>query len=98
MKKIGIRIREIRNILKKSQQELADELNITKQAISNVENGKCSPSISLLGKLNIDYHVNLNYLFSGIGNVFIASDESEDNLKKALLEEVEKFLNARGIK
>ena len=41
MNKIGLRIREIRRLLNKSQQELADELNITKQAISNVENGKC---------------------------------------------------------
>ena len=98
MNKIGLRIREIRRLLNKSQQELADELNITKQAISNVENGKCSPSITLLGKLNIDYHVNLNYLFSGIGEVFVVCKESENNLKKALLEEVEKFLNSRGIK
>ena len=94
---IGLRLKKIRKILNKSQQALADETSLTKQAISNIENGKSAPGLGLLSKLLVDYNVNLNYLICGIGNVLNIEPESTKSLKDSILSEVENFLSERGI-
>ena len=97
MKNIGSRIKKVRQLLKKSQQELADELKVTKQAISNVETDKCAPSITLLSKLLLDYNINLNYLIGAKGSVYINDDKSSKTIRASILKEVEKMLSDRGI-
>ena len=93
----GLRIKKVRQLLNKSQQELADELNITKQAISNIETGKSCAGLNLLSKLLIDYGVNLNYIIGGIGNIFLQDENTANSLKQSILNEVEKMLTERGI-
>ena len=97
MEHIGTRIKNIRKLLNKSQEELAKELNVTKQAISNIENSKSSPSIGLLSKLLIDYDINLNYIISGMGDIFISKEKTYQNLRQSLIKEVELFLDTKGI-
>lgn len=97
MKEIGNRIKKIRKILNKSQTELAQELGLTKQAISNIEHSKSLPSISFLSKLLIDYGININYIISSVGEVFIDKEKNYKSLKESILNEVETFLNSRGI-
>ena len=96
----GLRIKKVRQLLNLSQQELADKLSITKQAISNIETGKSSAGLNLLSKLLIDYNVNLNYVIGGVGDIFLADGNSEFNnsVKNSILKEVEKMLDERGIK
>jgi len=98
MNYIGLRFKEIRKLLAKSQEALANDLSVTKQAISNIENSKSSPSISILCKLQVDFNVNLNYLIAGFGNVFVDDVDNNSSLKKTILEEVENMLNSRGVK
>jgi len=97
MDNTGLRIKKIRQLLKKSQQELANELGVTKQAISNIENNKCAPGLNLLSKLLIDYNVNCNFIIAGVGSVFINDKESNKSLRLSILNEVEQMLDARGI-
>ncbi len=97
MEKIGQRIRTVRKILNKSQKAFADELSISKQAVSNIENSKSLPSIPILSKLLIDFNVNINYILSGDGEMFLNSDIKEISLKDSILHEVEKYLDNRGI-
>ncbi len=97
MKHIGSRIKHIRKILNKSQEELACELSLTKQAISNIETSKSLPSMALLSKLLIDYDINLNYIVSGIGDIFISKEKTYKSLRNSLIKEVEEFLDSRGI-
>ena len=97
MSNTGARIKKIRLMLKKSQQNLADELNVTKQAISNIETGKCSPSPQLLSKLLIDYGVNINFIIGEVGSVFIEDEKCTQSLKNQILKEVENMLIERGI-
>ena len=97
MEKIGFRFKTIRKILNKSQEQLASDLNVSKQAISNIENSKSLPSIALLSKLLIDYNVNINFLLSGSGDTFINSNNSETSIKDSIIQEVEKYLETRGI-
>lgn len=98
MEHIGIRIKNIRKLLNKSQEQLAAELNLTKQAISNIETSKSLPSMALLSKLLIDYDVNLNYVVSGMGDIFLSNEKSYKTLRNSLIKEVEQFLDSRGIK
>ena len=94
---VASRIKKVRQLLNKSQQELANELNITKQAISNIETGKCAAGLNLLSKLLIDYGVNLNYIIGGKGSVFLTDEKTSASLKSAILNEVENMLIERGI-
>ena len=96
MKNLGNRIRILRKQLDKSQEEFAQELGITKQAISNIENSKSAPSPLVLYRLHNNLHVNLNYIIAGTGDVFVGTEKKED-LKKALMKEFEQILKARGI-
>ena len=97
MEQIGKRIKNVRKLLNKSQEELAKELNVTKQAISNIENSKSAPSISLLSKLLIDYDININYILSGLGDVFVTKEKTYQSLRQSLIKEVELFLDTKGL-
>lgn len=94
---VGSRFKKIRKILNLSQEELAKNLNITKQAISNIENSKSMPSIVSMSKLATKYNINLNYLIADSGEIYISKDENYKSLRNTLLEEVDEFLKARGI-
>ncbi|MBQ8847474.1 MAG: helix-turn-helix transcriptional regulator [Candidatus Gastranaerophilales bacterium] len=97
MENIGLRIKNIRKLLNKSQEELASEVSLTKQAISNIETAKSAPGINLLSKLLLDYNVNLNYIIGGMGDIFITKDKTYESLRASLIKEVELFLDNRGI-
>ncbi len=56
------RINELRNAFGWSQVELAKKLNITKQTVSNWENDNIQPSIEMLVRLSVIFHVSTDYL------------------------------------
>lgn len=97
MNEIGKRLRSVRNLLNKSQEELAQDLELTKQAVSNMETGKSAPSIATLNKLSIDYDINLNYVVSGIGDILISKQKNMQALRQTILNDVKKMLDSKGI-
>lgn len=97
MENIGLRLKQVRKLLNKSQEEIANELGLTKQAISNIEHSKSSPNIAFLHKLLIDYGVNINFIISGQGSILIKDEKANQTLRKTILKEVEDLLSARGI-
>lgn len=97
MKNLGLRLKKIRKQVGCSQDEFAQKLGITKQAISNIENSKSTPSVNVLSKLALDYNVNLNYLIIGKGSVYSLDDNSAISIKKSILKEVEHMLKEKGI-
>ena len=95
---VGSRFKYVRKMLNMSQEMLANILDITKQAVSNIENSKSMPSIQIMSKLAIKYSINLNYLVAGIGDMYInTNNENYKNLRQTLLDEVDNYLKARGI-
>lgn len=62
---LGQRIRKRRQILKVTQQELAQALGMTPQHISAIEQDKGAPSLTLLPKLADELGVSIDYLLSG---------------------------------
>jgi len=62
---LGKRIKQRRQILKITQQELAQALGLTPQHISAIEQDKRTPSIACLAKLAEELGVSIDYLVSG---------------------------------
>jgi len=62
---LGERIKQKRQALKITQQELAQRLGMTPQHISAIEQDKWAPSITLLPKLAEELGVSIDYLLTG---------------------------------
>lgn len=64
-KKVGERIKELRNKMGLTQAELAERSGFTPQTVSNWEGGTREPDIDTLVKLSSLFSVSLDYLISG---------------------------------
>jgi transcriptional regulator with XRE-family HTH domain len=62
---LGERIKERRQALKITQQQLAQALGMTPQHISAIEQEKWAPSVTLLRKLAEELGASIDYLVSG---------------------------------
>lgn len=69
----GIRIQELRMAQGKTQEELAEKLNISRETLSRMERGSQSCSIDRLIELSVTFHVSTDYLLTGK-----SSDKSHD--------------------
>jgi len=59
---LGSRIKELREVRHFSQVELADVLHVSKQSISNWENGNILPSVEMVIKIAEFFSVSTDYL------------------------------------
>jgi transcriptional regulator with XRE-family HTH domain len=59
---IGESIRLIRQIAQLTQQEMADRLNITSNYLSLVENGKSTPGLQLLKRIEENFDVPASFV------------------------------------
>lgn len=96
MNNLHSRIKILRKQLGFSQEEFASKLGITKQAISNIETGKSSPSPLILFKMHQEMDINLNYVIAGDGEMFL-TEKNNEMLKETLMREFEQMLKSRGI-
>ncbi len=62
---ISTQIKKYRNAMELSQEELAEKIYVTRQTISNWENGKSYPDISSLLLLSSLFNVSLDQLIKG---------------------------------
>lgn len=77
--------------LKLNQTGLADVLGLSRQQLSNIMNGKSFLTQKSLQILFDKYNINLNYLFSGEGSMFL-SDSTEGNVMKVKVPKGTKLL------
>ncbi|MCP4147059.1 MAG: helix-turn-helix transcriptional regulator [bacterium] len=70
-KKIGQRLRSFREAIRKAQHELAAELNIYQSTITNIERGKTFPNINYLQYFYKEYALNINWLLTDSGEMFM---------------------------
>lgn len=73
---LGNKLKKSRNKKRFAQQYVADQLHVTRQAISNWENGHSYPDIDNLKALSFLYDVSLDELFQ---DADITSDEAIDS-------------------
>ena len=58
-------LREIRKKRGLSQQRVAIDLHITREALSYYETGKREPSFALLNRMSASFHASIDYLING---------------------------------
>ena len=80
-KKIGKRVKELRQVLNLKQDEFASKLGVTNNYISLIEVGKKKPGMEVLTRMMDVFNVNVTYLFYGEGDLF-----REPNVSAALPE------------
>lgn len=76
MKHIGKNIKKHRTAMGMTQDQLAEKLNVTRQAVSNWETGKTQPSIETLTALAAHFDISAEMLIYGKSRPFL-----ENNLR-----------------
>lgn len=76
---VSLRLRELRDSLGYSQKKMGDLLNIAQTTYANYESGKANIPDELKIKLLNKLKLNINWLLSGYGNMFINEDYPESN-------------------
>ncbi|MDO4616611.1 MAG: helix-turn-helix domain-containing protein [Lachnospiraceae bacterium] len=61
----GTRIKTIRKEQKLTQEQLAEQLDVTRQAVSNWENNRNLPDIEILIRISDVFHISLDELIKG---------------------------------
>jgi transcriptional regulator with XRE-family HTH domain len=71
-KAIGLRFKQFREFINKSQSKLAQELQVRQVVISEIETGKTFPGLNVQHYLYIQYNLNLNWLVRGSGEMIVS--------------------------
>ena len=107
----GERIKKIRHSLCLSQEEFGKIFGITKQYVYSLEKDKLFLNNEKLVKLLVDFDVNINYLLTGVGKMFMSDSEMLENqtpektdnvfdyngFKRDILDEVKNLLKSEGV-
>jgi len=72
------RLKQIRVAINLQQGEFADKLGIHQQQLSKYERGENKPSYDFFIKLGEIFNVNINWLLTGQGSMFLPGNCSED--------------------
>ena len=75
---LGSQIKKYRNELSLSQDALAEKVYVSRQTISNWENGKSYPDVNSLVLLSEVFHTSIDYLIKGDVEVMKKQVRSED--------------------
>ncbi len=77
---VGKRIKRLKNRLNLTSATLAEKLSIPVRTIGSYERDEVPPSEKFLNALISNFHVNINWLLSGIGEMFINAKDENDLL------------------
>ncbi len=71
MSQFSTRIRQLRKALGLTLREMSETLSIPLSTISKYEQGIIKPGVEILSKVALSYNVNLNWLLTDVGDMFI---------------------------
>lgn len=77
--KVGDRFHRFRDTLGKAQHELGNELKVSQSTIANIERGKSFPNINYLHYFYFTYRLNINWLLTGDGDMFLKEKDEDDS-------------------
>lgn len=87
------RLKKARETCRLSQKELASLIGVPTTTISKYERGENKPSLDILTKIGSALNINLNWLVSGIGDIFLSEKDKLSSInfydRMDLLERVE---------
>ncbi|KAF1296219.1 hypothetical protein BAU15_10560 [Enterococcus sp. JM4C] len=90
-------LKERRNELGITQQEMADKLFVTRQTVSNWENGKNFPDIPTLISISENYSLSLDYMLKGDPEYMKKVDEDYKLIKKKRTERIATYIATLSI-
>lgn len=76
---VSLRLKELRDSLGYSQKKMGDLLNIAQTTYANYESGKANIPDELKIKLLKQLNLNMNWLLSGYGQMFISDNKPESS-------------------
>ena len=91
--KIGSRFKKMRDSLKLSQRQLAEELKILPATLSQIENGKVFPSYESICLLVINYRLNACWLIAGEGDMFLTVIDTLSLIRENRRLDEERYIN-----
>lgn len=101
--KISTRIKRIRENLKYSQKQMSDHTNISQSNLAKIEKGNLNPSLEFMSLLNEKYRIDLTWLITGIGEMYLLEKNIDENQAIRILlkgkqpnENVKKILESLG--
>lgn len=97
MTTFGKRLKQARQLKELSQEDFGKILGLTKQSISRVENDKIFVSKEILCNMIVNFNLNINYLLTGKGQMFLPEIEESATSKTEIALEVEKILKEKGL-
>ena len=89
----GNRLKDLRMKYGLTQEEVADKICVTKQAVSKWENGLSLPDVAALSSLAELYGTTVDYLLTGEENVRVEKEIEIVEVEKEKIVEVEKPLS-----
>ena len=81
---IGEKLKNYRTSAGMAQEQLAEEINVSRQTISNWENGKSLPDVISLIKISDLYQISLDELLKGDGKMMDKIKKDTDTVKSNL--------------
>ena len=82
---VGNKIRERRNFLKATQENLANDINVSASFISDIENGRRKMSLETMIKISIALKTSLDYfILDNVKDVKLKNNIKYDELKNIL--------------
>ena len=82
IKEVGLRVKAVRDKLNLKQGAYAKKLGISQSFLSYIEKGQRKPSYELLLSLLSIFNVNLHWLVTGVGDMFIMDTSPEKQFKE----------------
>ena len=90
--------RKIRKELDISAQKMADTMGVSRGAIVQYETGKRKPSYEFMEALYKFYNVNLNWLVSSNGEMFMQAKETSDSIdEEKIFAAIDKYMKNNGL-
>lgn len=82
---LGNKIRERRNFLKVTQENLANDINVSASFISDIENGRRKMSLETMIKISIALKTSLDYfILDNVKDIKLKNNTKFDELKNIL--------------
>lgn len=75
---VALRLRELRKNLKYTQAQMAEKLGISREMVIKLETGEQLPSGRILQALDSSFRLSFNWLFYGVGNMFLSTDHVDE--------------------
>jgi transcriptional regulator with XRE-family HTH domain len=88
--KIGKRVADVKDHFDLNLSQFAKKLNVSHSFLSQIISGKRKPSFELLGALTVLFKVNLSWLYTGKGDMFLPKQATIcEDIISSLLDDIE---------